>query len=990
MSIFSIQTAFAAGEVAPNLFGHVDLAKIHVGASTLRNMVVSYKGGTFSRAGTSFVAYSKQSLTGTAPHLIRFQFSVDQGYCLEFGDFYMRVYSDGAPVVETATTITGATQTNPPVITDPGHGYSNGDWVFIADVGGMTELNGNTYVVSAAAPGTFALLNINGIAVDATGFGAYTAGGTASRVFTLVTPWPAAAVPSLKFIQSADVMSLVHPNYPPYDLARLAADNWTLTQTTFGATITAPSTATATATVHPSGALLPTAYAYVVTAVSAATGEESVASNIADVTDSVDISTTAGSIIIDWTAVSGAATYNIYKAPASYNTDPGNPTNALPVPAGALFGYAGTSYGTQFVDSNITPDLAQVPPLHKNPFAPGQITAVTITAPGAGYTTATVSAVSGTGSGFIGQPVVIGGQVVAIIVLNAGANYAGGDTAVIAGDGAAATATLAIGPTTGTYPSVAAYFQQRRVYAASDNAPDTYWMSQPGRFKNMDSAVPTSPADAITGTPWAQQVNGIEFMLPMPGGLVALTGGAGAWLVGGAGSSATSPQPITPSSQQAIQQAFNGCSALVPPIGIGSDILYVQSKGSTVRGLAFNYFLSLYTGGDLTELSSHLFTGYTVEDWAWCEEPYKVVWAVRNDGIMLSLTYLKEQEVYGWARHDTLGQVRSLCSVTEPPVDALYLAVARPIASGSGTYIIERMNNRIWDSAEDPWCVDCALEYPMPTPNATLAASGSSGAVFFEASAPLFSAGSVGDVIRMGGGIATIDVYLTATQVSAVWNSPPAAVLSDSATDIVIIQPSGSWSLTTPVTIVSGLGHLAGMQVTGLADGIPITPRTVSEDGKITLDAPATNIKVGLAFTPQLQSLYLDPGGSPTIQGRRKSVPAVTVRVADSVGVQAGINQPDGSVQVPIQVAPPWTNMRTTPNLGRTYTAPGGGIVSVPFTGDLRIPLPSDWAKPGQIAVQQVLPLPLQVTALIAESMEGDLPEQTFSAKDRQAAGARR
>ena len=63
-------------------------------------------------------------------------------------------------------------------------------------------------------------------------------------------------------------------------------------------------------------------------------------------------------------------------------------------------------------------------------------------------------------------------------------------------------------------------------------------------------------------------------------------------------------------------------------------------------------------------LSNHLFTGYTLKEWAWAEEPYKIVWAIRNDGALLSLTYLKEQDVYAWARHDTFGLYQSVCSVS--------------------------------------------------------------------------------------------------------------------------------------------------------------------------------------------------------------------------------------------------------------------------------------------------------------------------------------
>ena len=204
-----------------------------------------------------------------------------------------------------------------------------------------------------------------------------------------------------------------------------------------------------------------------------------------------------------------------------------------------------------------------------------------------------------------------------------------------------------------TYPSVVSYFQQRRVYANTLANPDTYFMSQPGSFLNFDSRTPTIDTDAIIGDPWSLQVDGIQFMVPMPGGLVVLTGNS-AWQVTGAGGSNLNPVAITPQGQQAQPQAFNGCSSTLPPIKIDYDILYVQSKGSIYRDLSYNFYSNIYTGTDLTISSAHLFTGYTMVEHAYCEEPYKIVWAVRNDGVLLSMTYVKPgaDRRLGAARHE--------------------------------------------------------------------------------------------------------------------------------------------------------------------------------------------------------------------------------------------------------------------------------------------------------------------------------------------------
>ncbi len=1319
MAVPLISTAFTTGEVSPSLFGRVDLAKFHSAAATLRNMYVSYKGGAYSRAGTMQVGFSKQTGRTVPPRVIPFQFNINQGLTLEFGNFYMRVISDGAYITENALAITGATQTNPCVVTGnaigataatpnngavvssyapadkitlaggafatpavlavtntkllglqlnaPGGGYapadtihlsggtqsspaivtvsttqvaaaavasagtggvagpavvmgttgtgvkfqanvtinggsggiisvnsialagsytvnpttptaepvtgggvtgatlnltigvgtfsitsvgvftanpvgltfsqgstsglgtgatfqfalmgpnaltvstagvyntfpsnpvaqasttgsgvgatftlssagvpvfSNDDWVNISGVGGMTQLNGGTFVVSGVSGSNFNLNDVYGNPIDATSFSAYTSGGTAARIYTLITPWAEADLEYLKFTQSADVMSITCVNqktlteYLPQDLARISDSNWTLTAFSAAPSVLPPASTSGVASAPGgTGVTAYVDYQYVVTAVSPIDGSESVASPIADIPNAVDISSTVGTITITWSAVPNVNEYNIYKAkPAIANAAP-----LISVPAGSLFGYAGSAYGTQFIDTNIVSDFTQVPPTHLNPFSRGKIIAVNPVAGGINYTTIGYTITTSTGSGAVLVPILVSGSLAAVIIVDSGQNYAATDTIAITGNGTGATALLTIGAQTGTYPGVVAYFQQRRVYASSLNNPDTYFMSQPGAYKNFDIRIPTIASDAIIGSPWANQVNGIQFMVPMPGGLVALTGLA-AWQLTGAGGSSLNPQSITPSSQQAQPQAYNGCSATVPPIKIDYDIVYVQAKGSIYRDLSYQFYTNIYTGTDLTQYSSQLFTGYTIREHAWCEEPYKVLWSVRSDGILLSMTYNKPQEVTAWARHDTNGLFQSVCSVTEPPVDALYLVVQRNIGTNTA-YMVERMDNRIWDSVENCWCVDCGLALAQPQPNATLNANSATGlgaitgvtnlvggsnysaqttafvvddngngpgtgavpaltivggiiiavsfagnnginytipklvivdpsntgsgasaqlvldnSAIFKASIAVFSAPNVGSVIRMGGGIATITSFTDSTHVVANITSPIVAIQPNSVTvaqpqGLVQAQAAGTWSMTAPVTTISGLQHLAGATVTGLADGNIVPPTVVSAAGTITLATPASAVIIGLSFQAQMQSIYLD-AGNPTVQGQRKKVAMVTARIESSRGLKMGSNQLDGSTVTPLQIAPKWKNLSVVPDKG---VPPYNSNVIPLFTGDVRIPVTGGYNTKGQVCLQQDNPLPMQILALIEEVLPGDQPET--EAKPKQRAGGQR
>jgi hypothetical protein len=1047
VAITTIQTGFAAGEISPSMYGRVDLAKWRQGASTLRNMFVSYRGGAYSRPGTAYVGMCKQgapnpgaSVANTGPPRdIPFQFNLQQGYALEFGDSYMRIKFAGAYVIEATKAISGATQANPCVITDNANGYSNGDWIFITGMQGMTALNGQVFIVQNAAANGFTLTDLFGNVVNSTLFSAYTGGGTSARIYTVVAPYAAVDLPYLKYTQSADTMTLTCVNqvtlteYPAFELVRNGNTNWTFTQDSFGSAISAPTGVTVTAE---SSTTINTFYSYVVTAVDAQTGEESVASLPGNVENN-DISVNAGSNIIGWTTVPNAGSYNVYAA---------TPTFSAGVPEGVAYGFIGTALGTQFTDTNITADFTTTPPIHTNPFARGTILAVSPTAGGSAYvqSTTTVTVNTSTGSGAVILPIVVGGAVVAYIVQNGGQTFAVTDTVTVHGAGTGATAALDVGPETGTYPGVATYFQQRRVYANSLNNPGTYFMSQPGAFANFDAAIPVTDSDSIIGTPWAQQVNGIQFMVPMPGGLVVLTG-KGAWQLNGGQSAA-----ITPSDQDAQPQAYNGCNAIMPPITINYDILYVQAKGSIVRDLSFNFFVNIYTGTDMTVLSNHLFTGHQLLQWAWAEEPYKLVWAVREDGILLCLTYLKEQDVYAWSRHDTNGSVVGVCSITEPPVDAVYLIVQRLI-NGVYVYYSERMDNRIWENVEDCWCVDAGLSLPQNTPNATLSAAAAEGSA------------NLGQYLVIAGGqnytnpVAVISdpsgagATVSFTVVGGVITAVNPIVLGDNYTQpkISITDPTGTGAVVQPVitnnvpftasapvfTGAPGFGAVGDVirmgggkaVVTSLTSSTQVianitqpvvatTPNdpnetpTPQETGDWTITAPVAAV-TGLNHLEGMQVAILADGSvipNQTVinNGILLQIPASQILVGLPFLPQAQTLylEPAGqpttvqsrrkniySVAARVEASRGFSvgtnqpDSSTQPNFAtlpwthmkevkeRAATVAAGAAIPL-FTGDAFINVPADWDEKGQMAIQQSYPLPLQLLAVVAYFQTGDSP----------------
>lgn len=223
-------TNFTAGEFSPKLKGRFDLAKYANAAAILENWLILNAGGATRRPGTKFVGEVKDSSKAT--RLIEFSFSITQTYIIEMGDLYMRFYTNEGRLVEGDKVITAATQADPVVITSAGHGYSNGDWVVISGVVGMTELNGKVFKV-ANAGATFSLQDVDGNDIDGTEFTAYASGGVANKVVEVTTPYTEAQLFDVQFAQTADTMHLVHPSHAPRTLVRTSATVFTLATITF-------------------------------------------------------------------------------------------------------------------------------------------------------------------------------------------------------------------------------------------------------------------------------------------------------------------------------------------------------------------------------------------------------------------------------------------------------------------------------------------------------------------------------------------------------------------------------------------------------------------------------------------------------------------------------------------------------------------------------------------------------------------------------------
>jgi hypothetical protein len=236
-------------------------------------------------------------------------------------------------------------------------------------------------------------------------------------------------------------------------------------------------------------------------------------------------------------------------------------------------------------------------------------------------------------------------------------------------------------------PALVAFHDQRRTFLGTVQRPATALLSRVGDFYNFDRHVPANADDGfeleLAGrlreeARWAVAVD--QLVIGTQSSI---------WALG-----APTGSVLAPNSWKLKVQGSAGSSYLDPILVPPDVILYVRAKGQGVRDLVFDDGRRKFVGSDLSLLVKHLFRGHTIVDWAYQEDPYSVAWLVRDDGKLLSLTYVRDQEVWAWAWHDTSGLVENVAVIPEGTEDRLYLGVKRQRGDGSWHRYIERMATR--------------------------------------------------------------------------------------------------------------------------------------------------------------------------------------------------------------------------------------------------------------------------------------------------------
>lgn len=515
-------------------------------------------------------------------------------------------------------------------------------------------------------------------------------------------------------------------------------------------------------------------------------------------------------------------------------------------------------------------------------------------------------------------------------------------------------------------PGAVGFFQQRKFYGETLSNPEASYASQTAHFNDFHIRNPVDDASALSFSLAGNKINEIQHFVAME--KIFILSKTTELLCDGDANGV-----ITPTGGINIRPLSYYGSSHLQPVVIGDSFLFVQARQSIVRDFSNEFTSDNYKGNDLTIFSKHFFDGYTLVDFSYQQIPDSTVWAVRNDGIALSLAYIKEQQIVGWSSHDFGGSgvVENVIVLPSSGGDVPYFVVSRFINGNRARYI-ERIPPAVVVDVKDCVYMDCALSYDgRNTTATTMTLSGGTTWEYTEtlvltSSAPFFSASDVGNVIQLndvnGDQIRfTIDFYGSSTSVTGKANRTVPVVLRGIAVT--------DWAKA--VDQVGGLQHLEGQPISVLGDGFVVaSPNNPAYDlitvsnGVATLDKPYAVIHVGLPYVCDLETLNIDSAQG-TIIDRNKNITQVDISVVNSRGLWVG-NRPSVN-GVPIMDGSSLDKMvelktRRTENYDDpTFLA----------TDTFKVNIAPNWNSNGRILIRHVDPLPLNIVNIAGG---GNLP----------------
>ena len=488
--------------------------------------------------------------------------------------------------------------------------------------------------------------------------------------------------------------------------------------------------------------------------------------------------------------------------------------------------------------------------------------------------------------------------------------------------------------------------------------------------------------DGLDFTISADNVNAIRWMSAGEDTLsIGTTGGE--WIPSSTGS------VITPSDVTVRRQTTHG-SAQIAPVRVDNIVLFAQRAKRKIREFGFTFETDGYQAFDMTRLAQHVTQSGIVEmDHA--EEPDSQVWIVRGDGQLPAMTFRRQEDVVGWARH-ILGGHFGQATITVTDYANIAVGITLKLTKSNGTTIT------FTSEASGGTSPDETLGFRPNESNDTTADNiytAINAHADFTVANPSANVVTIEETIHGATGFLTIassdTIRLTVTSegnsvvesVAIIPGTNAAGQTHDSsARDEVWIQvkrtvnsatvrfiefferqydddqdaedafyvDSGLTYDSSSTSTITGLSHLEGETVKVWADGALQSDKIIAS-ASISLDVAASVVQVGLGYSHLLQSLKISEGNAAgTSVGRTKRINGITFIVLYSHTIE-------------YKVA---TDTSFIKNDFRDINDPMDSGTPI-FTGELYVEVEGNWESDPRIWVQSDDPAPFTLLAIAPE-----------------------
>lgn len=534
----------------------------------------------------------------------------------------------------------------------------------------------------------------------------------------------------------------------------------------------------------------------------------------------------------------------------------------------------------------------------------------------------------------------------------------------------------------GDKPATSIFYQQRLLMAGADTYPENLLASKIANYYVYPTVVflpyPILSDSEMNMRIVGKRLNRINHIVDV-GGLLIFTSD-GEWALRGAINATEAPD--------VKQYSYNGASRRISPIVINDTALYVQAAGNMVRDIVFNFSTDGFVGTDLTAYAPHLFKNKTIVDMAYMKSPQPIAFVVLSDGTMLGLTYVKDQQIWAWHRHDTgrpvgayttsavpggfdIGQgfFENVCVIQEGTEDVVYVVVKRRVNGRTRRYI-ERLSLTEKDDIIDETIMDSHLSYDGRNIGINMTLTGGTtwdGTEFMTltAASAYFTSADVGNAIHFNYLELDTDLnrYTERVLRCTITSYTSTTVVKCQANKTVPVALRGvAWTdCDKAVKSVTGLDHLEGYNVAVFADAAAVgspnnasyTVYTVSS-GAITLDRAYTVIHAGIPILADIETLDIDTVQGETISDKKSIVTAVACRVESSRGFWAGGKPPTSDTDDPLEGL-----AETAVREFESYDDPVDSVNEV-----LEVQIDNTYSSGGRVFIRNVEPIPLKILSI--------------------------